>query len=63
MDLFFDLVFPVKGAEFPLTLGFDNLIFVMEDIDAASKVVFARKPKKDSKSKSTCAILTVRTEY
>merc|ERR1719199_2189083 len=24
----------------------------MEDIDAASKVVFARKPKKDSKSKS-----------
>jgi chaperone BCS1 len=52
MDLFFDLVFPVKGAEFPLTLGFDNLIFVMEDIDAASKVVFARKPKKDSKSKS-----------
>jgi len=51
MDLFFDLVFPVKGAEFPLTLGFENLIFVMEDIDAASKVVFARK-KKDSKEKS-----------
>jgi len=51
MDLFFDLVFPVKGAEFPLTLGFDNLIFVMEDIDAASKVVFARK-KKEAKGKS-----------
>jgi len=51
MDLFFDLVFPVKGAEFPLTLGFENLIFVMEDIDAASKVVFARK-KKDAKAKS-----------
>lgn len=42
MDLFFDLVFPVKGAEFPLTLNFENVVFVMEDIDAASKVVYAR---------------------
>lgn len=46
MDLFFDLVFPVKGAEFPLTLSFENIVFVMEDIDAASKVVFARTEAK-----------------
>merc|ERR1719253_709966 len=46
MDLLFDLVFPVKGAEFPLTLNFENIVFVMEDIDAASKVVFARTEAK-----------------
>lgn len=44
MDLLFDCVFAVQGGELPLTFGFRDLIFVMEDIDAASSVVYARKP-------------------
>eukprot|EP00746_Dinoflagellata_sp_MGD_P100514 gnl/MRDRNA2_/MRDRNA2_409005_c0_seq1.p1 gnl/MRDRNA2_/MRDRNA2_409005_c0~~gnl/MRDRNA2_/MRDRNA2_409005_c0_seq1.p1 ORF type:complete len:134 (+),score=27.44 gnl/MRDRNA2_/MRDRNA2_409005_c0_seq1:231-632(+) len=43
MDLMFDLVFPVQGGDVPLKLKFEDIIFVMEDVDAASKVVYARK--------------------
>merc|ERR1712087_570701 len=46
MDLLFDLVFPVQGGDFPIKMKFSDLIFVMEDVDAASKVVYARKGSK-----------------
>merc|ERR1712139_94554 len=45
MDLMFDMVFPVQGGDVPLKLKFEDVIFVMEDVDAASKVVYARKGK------------------
>eukprot|EP00931_Biecheleriopsis_adriatica_P004025 TRINITY_DN10575_c0_g1_i1.p1 TRINITY_DN10575_c0_g1~~TRINITY_DN10575_c0_g1_i1.p1 ORF type:complete len:604 (-),score=135.72 TRINITY_DN10575_c0_g1_i1:28-1689(-) len=43
MDLIFDLHFPVHGQDLPLKMKFSDVIFVMEDVDAASKVVFARQ--------------------
>jgi hypothetical protein len=55
MDMLFDLVFPEENGEFPLKMRFEDVIFVMEDIDAASKVVYARekpKTKKASRRKS-----------
>jgi SpoVK/Ycf46/Vps4 family AAA+-type ATPase len=50
MDLLFDNVFPEEDGEFPLKMRFQDVIFVMEDVDAASKVVYARE-----KSKSKCS--------
>merc|ERR1719188_2080243 len=49
MDLLFDLVFPVQGGDLPVRMKFQDLIFVMEDVDAASKVVYARSGKKQTK--------------
>lgn len=46
MDLLFDLVFPVQGGDFPVKLKFHDVVFVMEDVDAASKVVYARSGSK-----------------
>ncbi|KAF4659263.1 hypothetical protein FOL46_006648 [Perkinsus olseni] len=42
MDILFDLSFPVKGDDEPPKLDFKDIIFVMEDVDAASKVVYSR---------------------
>merc|ERR1712151_369082 len=49
MDLLFDLVFPVQGGDFPVKMQFKDLIFVMEDVDAASKVVYSRGGTKKQK--------------
>ena len=45
-NLFFDLSFSVKGEDLPVKLQYSDIIFVMEDIDCASRVVHARKPAK-----------------
>jgi len=42
MDIMFDQQFPVAGDDVPVKLGFKDVIFVMEDVDAASKVVQRR---------------------
>ncbi|KAF4676107.1 hypothetical protein FOL47_006715 [Perkinsus chesapeaki] len=42
MDMLFDLSFPVKDDDEPPKLDFKDIIFVMEDVDAASKVVYSR---------------------
>ena len=50
-DNFFDLVFAVPGEDEALRMRFEDLIFVMEDVDAASNVVYRRqKEKKKSPS-------------
>ena len=38
MDIMFDQQYLVMGDEVPIKLGFKDVIFVMEDVDAASKV-------------------------
>jgi len=68
MDLLFDLVFPVQGGDLPVKLKFNDIIFVMEDVDAASKVVYARAGskkapkakggKKQAKAKAKVATLS-----
>merc|ERR1719499_2566305 len=42
MDIMFDQQYQVEGEEVSIKLAFKDVIFVMEDIDAASKVVQRR---------------------
>ncbi|RHY21103.1 hypothetical protein DYB32_009894 [Aphanomyces invadans] len=42
MDMMFDLKFGIQGEDLPIKLAFDNIVFVMEDVDCASNVVHAR---------------------
>ena len=39
MDIMFDQQYLVMGDEVPIKLGFKDVIFEMEDVDDASKVV------------------------
>jgi len=48
MDIMFDQQYMVEGDEVPIKLGFKDVIFVMEDVDAASKVVQRRDGKTTS---------------
>mmetsp|Transcript_4169 Transcript_4169/g.5123 ORF Transcript_4169/g.5123 Transcript_4169/m.5123 type:complete len:582 (+) Transcript_4169:1413-3158(+) len=43
MDLVFDRCFRVPEEDMPIRLKFDDIVFVMEDIDCASKVVHKRR--------------------
>ncbi|DAZ95414.1 TPA: hypothetical protein N0F65_006304, partial [Lagenidium giganteum] len=43
MDAVFDLRFKVQDMDSPMTMSFSDVVFVMEDIDAASTVVTKRK--------------------
>ena len=52
-DKMFDLVFAVPGDDEAVRMRFDNIVFVMEDVDAASKVVYRRAPAKEKKKKAT----------
>ena len=45
MDVFFDQRYHVHGVDVPVKMGFKDVIFVMEDVDAASKVVRRRDDK------------------
>jgi len=45
MDIMFDQQYLVMGDEVPIKLGFKDVIFVMEDVDDASKVVQRRDGK------------------
>ncbi|CAM9678582.1 unnamed protein product, partial [Phaeothamnion confervicola] len=47
MDIVFDQCFAVSGEELPMKLSFKDVIFVMEDVDAASPIVLSRE--KDAK--------------
>lgn len=43
MNIMFDESFPVAKQELPVSLNQSNVIFVFEDVDAASKIVQARR--------------------
>merc|ERR1712032_407028 len=45
MDIMFDQQYMVEGEDCPIKLGFKDVIFVMEGVDAASKVVQRRDGK------------------
>jgi chaperone BCS1 len=45
-SIFFDRAYHVQGQYVPVKLGYKDIIFVMEDVDAASKVVKRRDGKK-----------------
>ena len=44
-SLFFDQKYYVDGEKVPVKLSFKDIIFVMEDVDAVSKVVRRRDGK------------------
>jgi len=47
-DCMFDLVFPVPGEDEPIQMDFKDILFVLEDVDAASDVVQSRScPSKE----------------
>lgn len=46
MDIVFDQTFAVKGEDIPLKHSFKDVIFVMEDVDAASPIVMSRATDK-----------------
>ncbi len=43
MNIMFDQSFPVTKQDLPVTLKHENVIYVFEDVDAASKIVLSRK--------------------
>jgi len=45
-SIFYDQKYDIEGEEVPVTLDFKDVIFVMEDIDAVSKIVRRRDGKK-----------------
>ncbi len=47
----FDLCFAVPGEDEAIRMKFENVLFVMEDVDAASKVVYRRASQKKKKDK------------
>ena len=58
MDIVFDQSFAVKGEDMPIKLSFKDVIFVMEDVDAASPIVHSRAEDKSGKS-NTKEVTTV----
>jgi hypothetical protein len=60
MDLMFDQKFAVAGEDIPVKLSFSDVIFVMEDVDAASKIVHKRsRGKATPKNKTVTTTKTV----
>ena len=62
MDIMFDQQYMVMGDEVPIKLGFKDVIFVMEDVDAASKVVQRRDGKTGVGQKYTTNLPTLTPE-
>mmetsp|Transcript_30120 Transcript_30120/g.76081 ORF Transcript_30120/g.76081 Transcript_30120/m.76081 type:complete len:731 (+) Transcript_30120:76-2268(+) len=60
MDLMFDNRYHVIGQEVPIKLRFKDVIFVMEDVDAISKIVH-RRDGKDADSKTSKTTVEVST--
>jgi len=48
MSIFFDRNYHVEGASVPVKMTFKDVIFVMEDVDAASKIVKRRDGRKST---------------
>ena len=59
MDIVFDQKFQVVGGGgLPVSLGFRDVIFVMEDVDAASPIVHSRdRSRRNRGSKTTLKVL------
>ncbi|KNC84621.1 hypothetical protein SARC_03151 [Sphaeroforma arctica JP610] len=47
MDVMFDQCYTIKQDDLPMKLKFKQVVFVIEDIDCASKIGFARNSKTD----------------
>lgn len=61
MDIVFDQTFPVKSEALPVSLPFEKVIFVMEDIDSASPIVHIRGRSRKSNEKRISRITAALT--
>lgn len=52
MELMFGCEFMCQGDDMPIRLAFKKLVFVMEDVDAASDIVHRRDQKQSNRSSS-----------
>ncbi|CAK9036331.1 unnamed protein product [Durusdinium trenchii] len=59
--MMFDLSYSVKGEDEPFKMEFKEVIFVMEDVDCASKVVYARKGASAQMAAQAGSMLTTTT--
>ncbi|RLN14495.1 hypothetical protein BBJ28_00006422 [Nothophytophthora sp. Chile5] len=57
LDALFDMKFAVQGLDSPIEMSFDDVVFVMEDIDCASAIVKARASENDSSSSKAVVAL------
>ncbi|KAG6950866.1 hypothetical protein JG687_00013968 [Phytophthora cactorum] len=48
MNALFDLRFAVEGVDLPVNMTFEDIVFVMEDIDCATSVVMTRENKSEA---------------
>uniref|UniRef100_K3W9K6 AAA+ ATPase domain-containing protein n=1 Tax=Globisporangium ultimum (strain ATCC 200006 / CBS 805.95 / DAOM BR144) TaxID=431595 RepID=K3W9K6_GLOUD len=53
LDALFDMKFAVQGLDTPIEMAFEDVVFVMEDIDCASSIVNARKSDENAAVVST----------
>lgn len=64
MDIMFDQKLLVEGEDLPVSLPLENVIFVMEDVDAASPIVRSRertggRRKQQQKKRASAAATAV----
>ncbi|ETP51756.1 hypothetical protein F442_03151 [Phytophthora nicotianae P10297] len=52
LDALFDMQFAVQGLDSPVEMNFEDIVFVMEDIDCASSIVNARNDSEKKPSKA-----------
>lgn len=52
LDALFDMKFAVQGLDSPVEMAFEDVVFVMEDIDCASSIVNARSDSDQQPSKA-----------
>ncbi|KAK1928891.1 AAA-ATPase [Phytophthora citrophthora] len=52
LDALFDMSFAVQGLDSPVEMGFEDVVFVMEDIDCASSIVNTRDDGEKKPSKA-----------
>ncbi|KAG7377165.1 hypothetical protein PHYBOEH_001086 [Phytophthora boehmeriae] len=52
LDALFEMKFPVQGLDSPVEMSFEDVVFVMEDIDCASSIVNARDTSDTKPSKA-----------
>lgn len=62
MDLMYDLKLAVVGQDLAASLTFDDVVFVMEDVDAASHIVHRRMPARPGSATTKTTVEYTRTD-
>ncbi|KAE9164153.1 hypothetical protein PF004_g29919 [Phytophthora fragariae] len=63
MNDLFDLRFVVEGVDLPVNMTFEDVVFVMEDIDCAASVVMARENKPEASRRQRKRLSSSSSEF